>query len=327
MEAAAALGSTPHRVVILEKESETGGKLRRWHHLFPNFSNAGDALQTLRKSVMLNNAEVRNQAEVTGIVQKDKQLLLSMKKGDILEADAVLIATGFDLFDASKKEEYGYGIYKNVITSADLEEMLDQNALPAHLTDGRPKKIAMVHCVGSRDQKVGNLHCSKLCCVTGVKQAIELSRILPKSKVFNFYMDLRMYGQHFEELYHEAQVDHGVSFVRGRVSEIAEHDDGRLQVKAEDTLSGRPMKMTFDLVVLLIGITAAKCNASMAQSLELPTTNAGFLVPRHPHLATNETLIPGLFVAGTCREPLSLQETITDARAASLKIIDWLKNH
>ena len=138
-------------------------------------------------------------------------------------------------------------------------------------------------------------------------------------------MDLRMYGQHFEELYQEAQEVYGVSFVRGRVSEIAELIDGNLQLKAEDTLSGRPMKMVFDLVVLLVGMTPARGTASVAHSLDLTLTNSGFLAPVHPYLSANETKIPGLFLAGCCREPLSVQESITDARAAAIKITDWIK--
>ena len=138
-------------------------------------------------------------------------------------------------------------------------------------------------------------------------------------------MDLRMYGQHFEELYQEAQEEYGVKFIRGRVSEIAEISDGRLQVKAEDTLSGRPMKMAFDMVVLLVGMTPAASTASISQSMGLQKSSSGFLAPAHQHISANETSIPGLFLAGTCREPLSIQESITDARAAALKIMEWLK--
>jgi heterodisulfide reductase subunit A2 len=325
LEAAASLGSTAHRVVILEKEEQAGGKLQNWYQLAPNFVKSSDVLQSLQKSLTVNNSEVKYSSEVYKIVQSNEYLILALKNGKNVEADAVLLTTGFELFEAFRKEEYGHGIYKNVITSAELEAMFNQNTLPDHLKDGLPKKIAMVHCVGSRDQKAGNLHCSKLCCITGVKQAIELSKTLAKCKVTNFYMDLRMYGQHFEELYLSAQQDWGVNFTRGRVSEIAEMADGRLQVKAEDTLSGRPMKMVFDLVVLLVGMVPSAGTVSICHSLGLPVTDSGFLASLHPQLSANETRIPGLFMAGTCREPLSIQETITDARAACLKIIEWLK--
>jgi heterodisulfide reductase subunit A len=138
-------------------------------------------------------------------------------------------------------------------------------------------------------------------------------------------MDLRMYGQHFEEMYLQAQEEYKVSFIRGRVSEIAETEGSRLQLKAEDTLSGRPVKMVFDLVVLLVGIMPPASSVLLGKSMGLPHTDAGFHEPLSHYINANETVLPGVFLAGSCREPLSVQETVTDARAASLKILDWLK--
>jgi heterodisulfide reductase subunit A2 len=122
------------------------------------------------------------------------------------------------VFDATKKEEYGYGIYDNVITSADLEKLFLDSKLLVNPLGKTPKKIGLVHCVGSRDEKVGNVYCSKVCCVTAVKQAIEIKERLPESDVYCFYMDLRMYGMHFEALYKEAQEKYAVNFIRGRLS-------------------------------------------------------------------------------------------------------------
>ena len=165
----------------------------------------------------------------------------------------LVVATGFDLFRSERKEEYGYGIYDNVITSADLEIMFRKGEVK--MTDGRsPERIGIVHCVGSRDEKVGNLYCSKLCCVTAVKQAIEIKGNLGESKVFCFYMDMRMGGAHYEELYRESQEKYGVNYIRGKVSEVCETINNRLVVKVEDTLAGRPLKMELDMLVLMAGM-------------------------------------------------------------------------
>ncbi len=137
-------------------------------------------------------------------------------------AEALILATGYELFDAHRKEEYGYGIYNNVITSADLEKMFRSGKPLTTLNGKTPRKIGIVHCVGSRDEKVGNLYCSKVCCVTGVKQAIEIKKMVPGCDVFSFYMDLRMFDRHFEEMYFEAQQKWGVNFIHGRLSECAE---------------------------------------------------------------------------------------------------------
>ncbi len=117
-----------------------------------------------------------------------------------------------------------------------------------------PGRIGIVHCVGSRDEKSGNLYCSKLCCVTAVKQAIEIREYLPDSNVFCFYMDMRMGGAFYEELYMESQQKYHVNFIRGKVSEVGESITNKLIVKVEDTLAGRPLKMELDLLVLMAGM-------------------------------------------------------------------------
>ena len=144
----------------------------------------------------------------------------------------VVVATGYSLFNAQRKEEYGYGIYSHVLTSADLEKHWQKQSTEFVSPTQKPlNKVAFIHCVGSRDEKSGNHYCSKVCCVTAVKQAITLKKQSPHTQVFCFYMDLRMYGPGFEEMYREAQETWGIQFIRGRLSEVAEHIDGSLQPK------------------------------------------------------------------------------------------------
>ena len=157
----------------------------------------------------------------------------------MITANAVLLTTGFDIFDAGRKEEYGYGIYDNVITSVELEEAFKSGMPLQTVQGGTPSRIGFIHCVGSRDEKAGNMHCSKVCCVTAVKQAIEVKEMFPSAEVFLFYMDLRMFGRHFEELYKEAQQKYGIQFIRARLSEAFENPDGTLQIRIEDTLAGQ----------------------------------------------------------------------------------------
>jgi heterodisulfide reductase subunit A len=127
-----------------------------------------------------------------------------------------------------------------------------------------PVNIGIVHCVGSRDEKVGNLYCSKLCCVTAVKQAIEIREHLPESKVYCFYMDMRMGGAYYEELYREAQETWGVNFIRGKVSEASETIDKKVVIKVEDTLAGRPLKMQVDLLILMAGMEMSEGGMKIA---------------------------------------------------------------
>jgi len=325
LETAASLCASGHKVTLLEKESQTGGKLQYWHNLFPNFRPSDEVKDYLHNGLKMNNIKVISNAEAMNITTEKTLHKVYLRDGQLFEADAVVIATGFQVFDAERKEEYGYKIYDNVITSFDLEKMLSNNHEVKTVAGKTPSRIAFIHCVGSRDKKAGNTYCSRVCCVTGVKQAIEMKQLLPEVKVFNFYMDLRMYGQNFEELYLEAQQKWGVTFIRGRVSEIADNIDGSLQLKAEDTLSGRPIKMNFDLVVLLVGMVPCQGTEALAKSAGLNLTQGNFFASTDPHFHSQETNIPGIFVTGTCKEPLSMQETITDARATATMVLSWLE--
>jgi len=325
MEAAGAFNHTDYQVTVLEKEKQIGGKLNTWYKLFPNFKSGTEVKEYLEETLKKGKASVLTNSEVVNISSDKNNHQITLKDGKTLTGEAILIATGFQPFEADRKEEYGYKIYDNVITSVDLERLFSSGKPILTSTGKVPERIGFIHCVGSRDKKSGNLYCSRVCCVTGVKQAIEIKQHLPEAKIFNFYMDLRMYGQDFEELYIEAQQKWGVTFIRGRVSEIGQNIDSTLQLKAEDTLLGRPLKMNFDLIVLLVGMVPTAGAEKLGCSASLEFTSGKFFRVMGKPVQTNESNIPGIFLTGTCKEPLSLQETLTDARAASAKLISYLK--
>jgi heterodisulfide reductase subunit A len=211
-----------------------------------------------------------------------------------------------------------------VITSADLEKKFAQGGVIRNNQGKIPERVGFVHCVGSRDEKVNNLYCSRVCCVTAVKQAIEVRENVPDCEVFCFYMDLRMFGLDFEALYKEAQEKWGVHFIRGRLSEAFENQDGSVLVKVEDTLAGRPLKMKVDLLVLMSGMVTSSGTKQLIDLLGLETDENRFLMPADRQLQANESGIPGLFLAGTCTSPKSIDETLADARAAALKVMLYL---
>lgn len=298
--------------LILEKESELGGKLRDWYVLFPSFTPASEVLAELKGRVARRGIEVRTSAEATSFTSRS----VTLAGGETLACDAVVVASGFTLFDARIKEEYGYGIYDNVVTSADLERMLAEGRV-ARSDGSRPRRIAFLHCVGSRDEKVCQSHCSRVCCITGVKQAMEMKRLFPEADVFNFYMDIRMFGPGYEEMYREAQQRCNVHFVRGRISEASPTIDGRIQIKAEDTLTGRPLKMSVDMLVLLVGMRANDSNAAFAAGAALRRAPSGFLAPRDLFLGNVESGTEGIFYAGTVTAPKNVGETLNEASAAA----------
>ena len=305
---------------IIEKENDLGGKLRNWHVLFPTFTPADEVLSQMRhKLSTATNVTIKTGCEATKITPT----AVTLATGEELKCDAVVIATGFTLFDARIKEEYGYGIYDNVVTSADLEQMFNQGEVKLS-TGETPRRVAILHCVGSRDEKVCQRHCSKVCCVTGVKQAIELKRLFPAADVFNFYMDIRMFGPGYEEMYREAQQAYNVHFVRGRISEVSPTIDNRLQIKAEDTLTGRPLKLGVDMLVLLIGMRSNDLNATLEAESGLMCQPSGFMQPKDSFHGNVESGVEGIFYAGAVTAPKNVGESMNEGTTAAMAVVEWL---
>lgn len=325
IEATSSLTDAGHWVTVIEKGTQVGGKLNNWSCLFPDFTPAGKLKETLLEKCLDKDFSVLHQTEVRRVERHNGQFNILTSDEQQIQADALVVATGYELFDARRKEEYGYKIYDYVITSADLEQLLLPGGDLSVAAGKIPQRIAFVHCVGSRDEKSGNHYCSKVCCITGVKQAIELRKRLPQADIYCFYMDLRLYGKHFEELYREAQEKYNIQFIRGRLSEAAEKMDKSLLIKAEDTLSGRPLKMNVDLLVLLVGMEAGKGTAAAAATCGIGCEESGFLKTSDAFLRSNFCNQEGIFLAGSCTAPMSLNDTILHARSAAHEVDLWLR--
>jgi heterodisulfide reductase subunit A len=326
MEVSGFLARRGYDVTIVEKAESTGGHVRNWYHLFPDHRDGAGVISYLEERAGHKLVKILTGTEIRELVRKGEKFHATTESGSEITGDAVVVATGFDLFDCARKEEYGYGIYDNVHTSAELEEMFRSGKLITSAGQ-EPEKIGFVHCVGSRDEKVGNLYCSKLCCVTAVKQAIEVRKKLPRSKVFCFYMDMRMGGATYEELYREAQEEWGISFIRGKVSEAGEMIDHRIQVKVEDTLVGRPLKLELDMLFLMAGMEMSVAGTRFSGIAGLRTGENRFLQASDNHYGTNRGNVDGIFYAGSCTAPMNITETISHARAAATEVIDYLNGN
>jgi heterodisulfide reductase subunit A len=314
MQAAVSLAQAGLHPVIVERGEKLGGKLLDRHNLFPSMTPAAQVVDTLTAQVADAGVEVRTGAEVAALKPTGGVVLTG---GETIDGDAVVVASGFDVFDARAKEEYGYSLYDNVFTTVDIERMMNEGQVA--LKDGStPHRIAIVHCVGSRDEKVNQRHCSRVCCITAVKQAMELHTLFPDAEIYNFYMDIRMFGPGYEELYQQAQQESGVNFIRGRVSEASSTIDGRIQIKAEDTLVGRPMKMTVDMLVLAVGMKAA-------QGFGLALAPSGFIAPADLFTGAVSTDVAGVFVAGTASAPKTVGESIAEGAMAAQRVVEYLK--
>lgn len=321
MEAARQLLLLGYNPILVEQQDHLGGHVAQWNRLFPDMASAGDLVRSLWDGITDANIFLETRVTSVNRLKNDYQVMLS--NGVSVTCRALLVATGFKLFDAARKEEYGYGVYDHVITNADLESWFngcDDDRFPAS-----PKSVGFVHCVGSRDLKAGNSQCSKVCCITAVKQAIELKERFPAARVYCFYMDLRLFGKKYEDFYIRAQQEFGIQFIRGRVSEVGETIDGRLQVKAEDTLSGKPLKVQLDLLVLMAGMSCNPDVAELARMTRLDIDSDGFLrsLDNTSGIVASNRL--GIFYAGACTGAKTVPETLGEARSAALDIHRYLQ--
>ncbi len=235
---------------------------------------------------------------------------------------AVILATGYQPFDAGRKEEYGYGRYKNVITNLQLERMLSaagptNGRVVSPTTGADVKRVAFILCVGSRDEQVGNPYCSKVCCMASIKNALKIAELYPGAKVSIHYIDIRAGGEGYEEYYRRCQ-ETGVSFVRGRVAEV-EEANGKTLIHYEDTLSGETCHEACDLVVLAVGMEANKDVQKIGNMLNLSTRPDRFFQSAHPKMRPVQTHKKGVYIAGCAGGPKEIQVSIEQGSAAAAK--------
>jgi len=235
-----------------------------------------------------------------------------------VDIGTLIVATGYDPFDPRLKPEYGYGRYKNVMTSLEFERLASSSG-PTQgklLIDGtEPKNIVFIQCVGSRDKTVGNEYCSRVCCMYTAKQAHLVKERIPEAKVTICYIDVRAFGKGHEQFYEKVQ-KMGVLYRKGIPSEVYQRA-GKLIVKAEDELLGEPYEEEADLVVLAIGLTQRNDADRIRSLLKLSQGVDRFYLEAHPKLRPLDTAIDGIFLAGTCQGPKDICDTLSQAHGTA----------
>jgi heterodisulfide reductase subunit A len=258
------------------------------------------------------------QADAIDFTQKEETVELNV--------GAIVVATGFDPFDAARKPELGFGTYPNVITSLQFERLSSASGPTAGkiLLNGKePKEIVLIQCVGSRDETTGNRYCSRVCCMVTAKHAHLAKEKIHDARVTVFYADVRAFGKGFEEFYDRVRAE-GVQYRRGYVSEIYKHGD-KLVVRAEDTLLGRPTETSADLVVLSVGLVPRPETNPVAQLLRLGQSADGFLAEAHPKMRPVDTVVDGVYLAGCVQGPKDIPDTVAHAKAAAAAVIVRLR--
>jgi heterodisulfide reductase subunit A len=225
---------------------------------------------------------------------------------------AIIVATGYETFDPSKKAEYGYGIYENVITGLEFERLSCASGPTGGkiIIDGEvPREIVFISCVGSRDRE-GNKYCSRVCCMYTAKHAHLIRENIPDADVTVLYTDMRAFGDGFEEFYNRVK-DEGVVYKRRELDDEMEvRSEGRLIVRSGND------KMRADLVILATGMVPTNDIYSL---LKVSQSEDGFLLESHPKLRPLNTTIDGIFLAGCCQGPKDIPDSVAQANGTAIR--------
>ena len=246
------------------------------------------------------------------------------EKETTLSASTIIIATGYEVFDARKKSPLGYLKHPDVVTSLELERMINASGPTGgkirRLSDGKePESIVFIQCVGSRDASLRRPWCSCVCCMQAMKNAMLIREKHPEIAVTVFYMDVRAYGKGYEEYYERAK-GVGVKFLRGMPSDIRADKNGTgLSFQVENSETGEIEVLRPGLVVLSVGIEPSAATMALAEKLGLPIEESGFLRSLHDAVDTAGTVRPGIFVAGAAVAPKDIPDSVASGGAAAMR--------
>lgn len=240
----------------------------------------------------------------------------------------IILATGYDMFDARRIPQYGYGRLANVYTSLEFERLCNA-AGPTNghivLRDGvtQPESVAIIHCVGSRDRNHNN-YCSVICCMSSLKFA-HLVKERTGAKVYNFYIDMRTAYKDYDEFYQRV-LEEGTLFIRGRAAEVTDAarlpgEEGKLIVQAEDTLVGKQRRVPVDMVILATGLEPRKDAKEVAHRFGISCSANGWFTEKHPKLDPVATMTEGIYIAGAVQGPKDIPSSVAQGAAAAARVL------
>lgn len=240
------------------------------------------------------------------------------------EVGAIVVATGFDLYEPERLKEYGYGTIPDVVTSLQFERLLSASGPTAgdvkRISDGKePKRVVFIQCAGSRDKENHLEYCSKICCMYTAKHALLYKHRVHDGEPIIFYIDVRTAGKGYEEFYNRV-TDEGATYIRGKVSKVYQ-DNGRIVILGADTLSGKQVEVEADMVVLATGVVPKRGSEELVRTLKIQCDANDFLTEAHPKLRPVESNTAGIYLAGAAQGPKDIPEVVAQASGAASKAI------
>ncbi len=321
LSAAYALAAMGQRTILVDKADRLGGApiLTGYAKLVPSGEWAKDAIGGMVRRVEGNPLiEVQRATTVRSFSGEPGDFRARLSTGAELQLGAALLCTGFTHFDSINKPEWGFGTYPDVVTTAQVEQMISSGKGVRCPSDGRePERVAILLCVGSRDRQIGREWCSKICCTVSANIAMEIRDQLPKCNVYIYYMDIRTFGLYEDTYYWESQEKHKVKYIKARIAEVTS-DGKRLIVKGEDTLVKRPITIPFDMVVHAIGMDPNLDNLTLSAVFDVKLERHGHIAKASSYTSMSHTSRPGVFVAGAATGPETIDDSIAQGQAAAM---------
>jgi heterodisulfide reductase subunit A len=326
--AAHALARVGQTSVLVEKEDRLGGApiLSGYAKLVPSGEWARDAIGGMVERVRGDTlVDVQTSARVESFAGQPGAFSARLSNGANVDAAAAILCTGFTHFDSVNKPEWGFGTFPDVVTTTQVEQMISSGKGVRCPSDGRkPKRVAILLCVGSRDRQIGREWCSKICCTVSANMAMEIREELPDCHVYIYYMDIRTYGLYETKYYWRSQEEFKVKYIKARIAEVTS-DGEKLVVKGEDTLVKRPITISFDMVVHAIGMDPNVDNKSIASTFGIDLEPHGYVARGNAYGNTAETSRAGVFVAGAACGPETIDDSISQGHAAALATLGLLQ--
>jgi heterodisulfide reductase subunit A len=355
LQAALDIADAGYPVILVEKEARLGGHVAQLSGTYLNFDAAPDMLASMIERVeehpriqVLTGAEVQEAGGYVGNFtvkvsqrgdrstgQQEKSLIdsspsdlhspISNLQSPTFDVGAIVVATGYELYSKERLGEYGSGKYPDVIDGLQFERMLASDGPTGgqirRPSDGKvPQEVVFVQCAGSRDPEEHKPYCSKVCCMYVAKQAIMYKQRVPQGQAYVFYIDIRSQGKGYEEFVQRAMEDYDVLYLRGKVSKVF-GEDSKVVVWGVDTLTGTPLEVDADLVVLATATVPSAGAKDLGQCLRVSVDEHGFFSEAHPKLRPVESLTAGIFLAGAGQFPKDIPETIAQASGAAAKVL------
>jgi len=323
------------KVYLVEKTDKLGGNVARFDLTFPHLSSAQQLIRPIIRRVqehpeieIFYQTEIKN---VSGYIGNFESTIEPKGQGKVdLKFGNIIAAIGLRPFDPSIIKEYGYGVLPDVITSMEFEEMVASGKILTR--EGKePRNIAVIHCVGSRNSKYHE-YCSRTCCMVALKFVHQIRAALPDSNIFELYEDMRAYGKGCEEFYALSTHRQITLLMFDQKEQLPvirkaeKGDDCNMIIEMEEKLSGEPIDVPVDMVILMVNMEAHENAKDVGRAIGISLCGNQFFIEKHPKLDPVATTTGGVYIVGTCQGPKDIPDTVAQARAAAARILATIQN-